>query len=119
MDLAGKIKLTQDVPLQTRRAQALPAPLADAIHAVCRARTEISACYVLDVRKPETEEVGLIIAVTVDDEVRNLDEVAQAFQIALHDFPEQAHKTFIMSAVTFLPQHEGAIFYARTRRPTI
>lgn len=111
--IPGKFSLSADVPLQTRRAQAVEKSLSEAILGVCRASQEIAACYLLDARKPNTEEIGLIIALTVSDEPHQMDQLAQRFQSMLREFPEQARKTVIMSSATFLAAYEGTEFYSR------
>ena len=109
----GKFVLTSEVTLQTRRAQAVDAQLAAAIRRTCEASPQLVACYLLDARKPETGETALIIAVTLTDEVADMDSVGQQFQAMLRQFPSHASKTYIMSSVRFAHDYAGAEFYVR------
>lgn len=112
--IPGKLVVTSDIHLQSRRAQNVSSLLAEAIRRVCRENDFIMACYLLDLRKPQTGEIGFAIAITVEDEVHQMDSVAQHFQTMLRDFPDMAPKTVIMSSATFLPNHAGAEFYSRS-----
>jgi hypothetical protein len=109
----GKMALPSAVTIQTRRAQHVEEPLGEAIRRVCRENSAITACYLLDARKPDADETGLIIALTVDDEAHQMDQLARQFQQMLRGFPERAPNTMIMSSASFLPRHEGAEFYSR------
>jgi hypothetical protein len=109
----GKFELTSDVTIQARRAQAVDAQLAEAVRGTCAASEHISACYLLDARKPETGEIALIVAVTLDDEAAHMDLVAQQFQAMLRQFPAHASKTWIMSSARFAHDYAGAEFYVR------
>ena len=111
--IPGKLRLISKVEVQTRRAQAVDPQLAGAIRSACQSNRCIAACYLLDARKPETEEIVLFIAVTVDDEAAHMDSVAQQFQTMLRQFPIQAPKTFIMSSAGFIERHAGTEFYTR------
>jgi hypothetical protein len=112
----GKFALTSEVMIQTRRAQAVDARLAEAVRRTCVASEYIAACYLLDARKPETGEMALIIALTLDDEAARMDLVAQQFQTMLREFPAQASNTFIMSSARFAHDYAGAEFYVRTAK---
>ena len=109
----GKFALNSDVTLQTRRAQSVNPQLADAIQCTCEANQQIVACYLLDARKPETGEIGFIIAVTLAAKTESLDSVAQQFQEMLRHFPIQARNTIIMSSEIFTDRHAGTEFYAK------
>ena len=109
----GKSVLTSDVTFQTRRAQAVDAEFAEAVRSTCMASEHIAACYLLDARKPETGEMVLIVALTLDDEAAGLDSVALKFQTMLHQFPAQAGKTYLMSSAGFAHDYAGAEFYVR------
>ena len=87
--------------------------LEGAILKACKANNNIIACYLLDGRKPESEEIILIIAVTVEDETNKMDFVAQQLWEMLQQFPHQASKTFIMSSSPFKGSHNGSEFYIR------
>jgi len=109
----GKFLLTADTTFQFRRAQGLDARLAKEIRSVCEASEQINACYLLDARKPDTEEMVLIIAVTLDEEAKYMDLVAQQFQAILQQFPIYSSKTFIMSSASFIDRYAGTEFYAK------
>jgi hypothetical protein len=54
--------------IQTRRAQHVDASLRDAIRAACTRSPRISACYLLDSRRPDSGTTALRVAVVLDDE---------------------------------------------------
>jgi hypothetical protein len=108
----GKFVLKSAVTIQTRRAQAVDPLLAAAIRRTCEASQHIAACYLLDARKPDTGETGLIIAMTLDDEAAHLDLVTLEFQAMLRQFPAQALMTVIMSSASFT-EYAGSEFYIR------
>lgn len=114
-----KFTLTSDVKLQTRRAQAVDTELAETIRRTCNGIPQLSAYYLLDARKPETQETALIIAVTLDDEAAQMDFVAQQFQAMLRKFLTQASKIFLMSSAQFAHKYAGAEFYVRKKRTGI
>src|ERR1700761_9694385 len=94
----GKFTLTSKVTIQTRRAQSIDSALAAGIRRVCKANQHIVACYLLDGRKPDANEIGLIIALTLDSETDHLELAGLQFQEMLREFPVQALKTVIMSS---------------------
>jgi len=94
------------------------AHLKGAIRKVCKANNNIIACYLLDGRKPESKEIILIIAVTVEDETNKMDFVAQQLWEMLQQFPRQASKTFIMSSSPFKDSYNGSEFYIRPNATT-
>lgn len=112
-EIPGKFVLTSEVPIQTRRAQAVGPDLATAIRGTCETIPYLIACYLLDARKPGAEETVLIIAVTLEDEAAYLDWVGQQFQFMLQRFPAQASKTFIMSSAEFADIYAGTEFYVK------
>jgi hypothetical protein len=112
-DIPGKIELDSDVTLQFRRAQEVDPELAHAVRQVCEQCRHLAACYLLDARRPDTGEMALIIALTVDNEEQNMDEIGQQFQAMLRQFPAQAPRTFIMSSLSFVESYAGAEFYSR------
>jgi hypothetical protein len=111
--IPGRIELESDVPLQCRRAQEVDPEFARAVQRVCEQCRQVSACYLLDARRPDTGEMALIIALTVDDEAQDMYVAAQRFQAMLHQFPAQAPKTFIMSSSSFVESYAGAELYSR------
>ena len=112
--IPGRIELESDVRLQCRRAQEVDPDLARAVRQVCEQCSHLAACYILDARRPDTGDMALIIALTVDDDdERHIDEIGQQFQAMLRQFPTQAPKTFIMSSSSFVESYAGAEFYER------
>ena len=109
----GRLVLTSEVTIQTRSAQAVDTQLTAAIRHTCEEIPQLAACYLLDARKPETGEVALIIAATLDDEAAHMDSVAQQFQTMLRQFPAQAGMTYIMSSARFIHEYAGSEFYVR------
>ena len=112
-DTHGRIELESDVSLQFRGAQEVDPELAHAVRQVCEQCRHLAACYLLDARRPDTREMALIIALTVDNEEQNMDEIAQKFQAMLRQFPTQAPRTFIMSSSSFVESYAGAEIYER------
>jgi hypothetical protein len=113
VQVGGGFVLTSETTIQTRRAQTVDAELATAIRGYCESIPYIIACYLLDARKPDTEEIVLIIAVTLDDEAAHLVWVGQQFQAMLQRFPAQAGKTFIKGSGELTDRHAGTEFYVR------
>jgi hypothetical protein len=109
----NKFILQSDEMIQTRRAQTVDPQLAGAIRQACTANSNVIACYLLDARKPNTNDIVLIIAVTVEDETKNIDLVAQQLWEMLQRFPTYLSKTFIMSSVNFRDRYFGSEFYIR------
>jgi hypothetical protein len=106
---------TPPVPgrFQFQRAQAIDDSMAEAIRRVCRDNPSISACYLLDAEMTDPNEKLLLLALTVDDEKRNMDSIAWQVQSMLRAFPQQAESTFTTPSTRFLPAHEDALFYSR------
>ena len=111
MHVPGKFAIASDTTVQFRRASTLKPQFTEAIRNVCESNDTIDSCYLLDVRKPNTEEIALHIAITTSDKSQNLDSIALQFQRVLQDFPEQASKTYICSSAPFLERCEGFEFY--------
>jgi hypothetical protein len=109
----GRIELESDITLQFRLAEEVDSELARAVQRVCEQCRQVSACYLLDARRPDTGEMALIIALTVDDEAQDMDVAAHQVQTILRQFPAQAPKTFIMSSASFVESYAGAEFYSR------
>lgn len=108
-----RFQLEADITIQTRRAQVIDAQFAEAIRQVCRENSNIVACYLLDARKPEAEEIVTIIAVTVENEAKNIETVAQQFWEMIQAFPQQVARTFIMSSANFRDGYSGSEFYVK------
>jgi hypothetical protein len=112
-----KIPIKSSVRVDTRRAQFLDVELASEIRRVCGACPELAACYVLDFHKPDADETGVFIALTVDDETHQMEAVARRFIGMLERFPEQAGKIFVLSSRNFVSRYAGTEFYARQAQP--
>ena len=112
-DQVNKFALQWDVTMQTRKAQAVDPQFAEAIGQVLRVNNKVIACYLLDARKPNSEEIIQIIALTVEDEAKDLDIVAQQLWEMLQKFPDHVTKTFMMSSVNFRDRYVGSEFYIR------
>jgi hypothetical protein len=85
----------------------------EGIQAFCRQTSQISACYILDARRPSTGELTMVIAVTLDDEASQLDGVIAAFKGILAQLPSQAEKTIISATTPLLLQYAGEAYYSR------
>lgn len=109
-----KFTLRSDVEIQTRRAQSVDAQFADAIRDILKRNDQVIACYLLDARKPDADDIIQIIALTVEDEANDTDFVAQQiWELMLQKFPDRVGKTFMMSSVTFKERYSGFEFYLR------
>jgi hypothetical protein len=108
-----KFILTKDQPVMTRRAQSIEPRLSEALLRACRASPEVSACYLLDVKKPNSDDQALHIALTVDDEARCMDQVAQRFWSEIRHFPERAGRIFVLSSKRIADDYAGSEFYLR------
>lgn len=113
MNAPAKFILTKAETWQFRRAQSVNPALARAVRRLCEASKDIRACYLLDTRKSEADELKLTIALSLDDEGTQMDQVAVRFQEMLRKFPAIAQNTAIMSAEPFERDYSGAKFYAR------
>lgn len=113
MAVPGKIELDSDVSLQVCKAQEVDPEFARAVQRVCEQGSQVAVCYLLDARRPDLGETALIIALTVDNEDQNMDEITQQFQAMLRQFPTQAQRTFIMSSSSLVDAHADAEFYSR------
>ena len=109
----NRFTLQSDITIQTRRAQAVEPQFADAIRQVLKMNHKVIACYLLDARKPDTEEIIQIVALTIEDEINNIDIVAQQLWEMLQKFPDRTLKTFMMSSVNFRDRYLGSEFYIR------
>src|SRR5688572_33431144 len=97
----NKFTLESDEAIQTRRAQAVDPQFTEAIYQVLKANNKVVDCYLLDARKPNAEEIIQIIALTVENEEKDLDYVSQQLWEMIQKFPDRAGKTFMMSSVNF------------------
>jgi hypothetical protein len=109
----NKFALQSDTEIQTRRAQNVDLQFSEAIRNVLKANNRVIDCYLLDARKPDTEEIIQIIALTVEDEAKDIDIVSQQLWEMLQKFPDRKGKTFMMSSVTFKDDYLGSEFYVR------
>lgn len=112
-----KFILTADETWQFRRAQSVHEPLAQAVRRVCEADARLRACYFLDARKKGGADVKLVIALSLDDEAKDMEHVVIQLQEVLREFPEITENTVIMSAKRFEQDYSGAEFYVRTAGP--
>jgi len=108
-----KFALQSDVEIQTRRAQSVDPQFAEAIRDVLKENNKVIACYLLDARKPDSEEMIQIIALTVEDDEKDIDFVSQQLWEMLQKFPDHVATTFMMSSVSFEEQYSGSEFYVR------
>jgi hypothetical protein len=109
----NKFVLQSDEVIQTRRAQAVDPVFAEAIRQVLKANSQVIGGYFLDARKPNSEGTFFILALTLEDESKDLDLVAQQIWDMLQQFPQHKFKTFMMSSVPFKDRYGGSEFYIR------
>jgi hypothetical protein len=104
---------SSDVTIQLGRPQSLDPRFTEGIQRFCQQSPQIAACYILDARRPSTGELTMIIAVTLDDEAKQLDRVIDQLKAILPDLPSQAERTMIMGATPLLLSYAGEEFYLR------
>jgi hypothetical protein len=104
---------SSEVTIQLGRPQSLDPRFTEGIQAFCRQTPQIAACYILDARRPATDELTMIIAVTLDDEASQLDGVISGFKTVLAQLPYQAEKTVISAATPILLHYAGEAYYSR------
>ena len=115
-----KLTLQSDVEIQTRRAQSVNPQFAEAIREVLKTNNEVIACYLLDARKPDSDEIIQIIALTVENEAKDIDFVSQKlWEMMLEKFPDRVATTYIMSSATFKERYSGFEFYVRSSANSI
>jgi len=110
----NKLTLSRDTSVLTRCAQSLDAELSKLLLLVCANNFAIRACYILEAQKPGDNDIKFLVAVSLENEAQELDEVAGQFQGALRQFPTFAEKVFIMSAnQSLFSEYQGQEFYRR------
>ena len=109
----NKFVLKSDTVIQTRRAQAVDPTFAESIRQVLEANRQVIAGYLLDAREPNSEGTFLILALTLEDERKDLDLVTKQLWEMLEQFPQHKFKTFMMSSVPFKDRYSGSEFYLR------
>ena len=85
----------------------------EGIQRFCQETPHIAACYILDVRRPATGELTMIIAVTLDDEASQLDETINRLKALLPQLPSQAERTMITATTPMLLSYAGEEYYRR------
>jgi|SRR5262249_21421048 len=112
--MVHNIVLSKAVSLETRRAQNLSPSLKAALLKLCEGNSSILNCFVLDARRPGSEEIGLIMAVTLKSGQAEMDSIATQFEAMLREFPERAKNAFLMSSDTICDRRDaGSEFYVR------
>jgi len=104
---------SSDVTIQLGRPQSLDPRFTEGIQRFCQASPHIAACYIVDARRPSTGEVTMIIAVTLDDEAKQLDGIIGQFKGILSELPSQAERTMITATTPMLLSYAGEEFYRR------
>jgi len=104
---------SSDVTIQLGRPMSLDPRFTEGIQRYCQQTPNIAACYILDARRPATGELTMIIAVTLDDEVSQLDGVISGLKAVLPQLPSQAEKTMITVTTPLLLSYAGEEFYLR------
>jgi len=95
---AGIRVVKEDTQVLTRSARDLETRFVQRVKDVCIQDPLIRACRLMEFRKPEGGPVQLFIALDLAAPDKDLPGVAAKFQAMLREFPEQARKTFMISA---------------------
>ena len=104
--------------MQTRRAQNVDASLRAAIRVACTHSPRISACYLLDSRRPDDGKTALLVAVVLERQYEHDDQqyqhAIQPLLDALRKFPPPP-ETWIISASSLgnIERCRGTEFYVR------
>jgi hypothetical protein len=105
--------ITEPITWQFRTARLIDAALLQQIWQVCAQNQKVRSCFLLDARKTDGAEIKLVIAVSFEGEIVDLQQIAAQFQDILSGFPKVAANTAIMSAASFEEQFSGKEFYVR------
>lgn len=104
--------VSEDTPVQTRRAQAISPPYEEAIRLACRCESGVFAAYVLDMRQPGREGQWLLIELALDDPKR-MPEIAENFATALKSFADWKLTLLRLADVETMERMKGTEFYLR------
>jgi hypothetical protein len=104
---------SSEVTIQLGRPNSLDPRFTEGIQRFCQESPHISACYIVDARRPSTGEVTMIIAVTLDDEAKQLEGVVTQFKALLLQLPSQAERTMITATTPVIQSYAGEEFYLR------
>ena len=104
---------SSEVTIQLGRPMSLDPRFTEGIQRFCLQTPQIAACYILDARRPATGELTMIIAVTLDDEAKQLADVITAFKNLLPELPSQAERTMITATTPMLLNYAGEEYYRR------
>jgi hypothetical protein len=104
---------SSEVTIQLGRPMSLDPRFTEGIQTFCQKTPQISACYILDARRPSTGELTMVIAVTLDDEASQLDGVITGFKGILAELPSQAERTIISATTPLLLHYAGEAYYNR------
>jgi hypothetical protein len=95
---AGIYELKEDTPVQMRRARNPDPRFIQRVREVCVQNPLVRRCWLMEFRKGEGAPVQLFVALDLAAPDKDLPAVAARFQSMLREFPEQAPKTFMISA---------------------
>jgi len=108
-----KYALQENETWQFRKAQTIPTLLGDLIQRVCRSEKAVKACYVLDARRNDNDEIKIVIALAIEDDARQMDRIVSRLQTELDAIPDAYRTVAIMPARRFEQHFSGAKFYSR------
>jgi len=107
-----------EVTIQLDRPMSLDPRFTEGIQRFCQDTPQIAACYILDARRPATGELTMIIAVTLDDDAKQLDGIINLFKALLAQLPSQAERTMITGTTPMLLSYAGEEYYRRGGAPS-
>jgi hypothetical protein len=105
--------LQTDQTFQVRPARNTAEHFEEAVRQVCKANSSVLACYLFDIRQVQSDANRLAIALTLENEQTQMDEIAEQFQQMLREFPKLAESTIILSAKPFRDVSKGSAVYVK------
>lgn len=102
-----------EVTIQLGKPFSLNPVFSEGVRQFCQQTPHIAACYILDARRQSTDELTMIIAVTLDDEANELYGIIDQFKELLAKLPSQAERTVITGTTPLLQHYAGGEFYLR------
>jgi len=105
-----RCNLTADTSFQYRLARSVSSDVQRLVTFVCQSNQQVRACYLLDVRKPDSSDVRLGIAVLADDQIEM---VIDRFISVFDEYPETERHIIIFPANHIAPELAGHEFYTR------
>lgn len=102
----------ENTRIQFRAAQSVPQNVLDAWSAICRANPQVLACQAFDVRYPGSEEIKIMVELTLTDP-DGVEAVASSLMDVIINDPAQASRTMFVLPGTLNHSAPHLAFYRR------